>query len=66
MESISIRQLMIAEDQLEQIRNAIRQLQQWNASVKSVDDFLLSPDGMKTLAADCMLVCIQPLFSHKL
>jgi uncharacterized protein with HEPN domain len=47
---------MIAEDQLEQIRDAIRQLQQWNASVKSMDDFLLSPDGMKTLAADCMLI----------
>ena len=56
MELISIRQLMIAEDQLEQIRDAIRQLLQWNASVKSVDDFLLSPDGMKTLAADCMLI----------
>mgnify|MGYP006936029430 CR=1 FL=1 len=34
MESISIRQLMVAEDQLEQIRDAIRQLQQWNASIE--------------------------------
>ena len=36
MESISIRQLMVAEDQLEQIRDAIRQLQQWNASIFSI------------------------------
>lgn len=47
---------MIAKDQLEQIRDAIRQLQQWNDTVKSADDFALSPDGMKTLAADCMLI----------
>ena len=56
MESISIRQLMVAEDQLEQIRDAIRQLQQWNASIKSADDYALSPDSMKTLAATCMLI----------
>ena len=47
---------MVAEDQLEQIRDAIRQLQQWNASIKSADDYALSPDGMKTLAATCMLI----------
>ena len=56
MESISIRQLMVAEDQLEQIRDAIHQLQQWNASIKSADDYALSPEGMKTLAATCMLI----------
>ena len=47
---------MVAEDQLEQIRDAIRQLQQWNASIKSADDYALSPEGMKTLAATCMLI----------
>ena len=47
---------MVAEDQLEQIRDAIRQLQQWNVSIKCADDYALSPDGMKTLAATCMLI----------
>ena len=47
---------MIAKDQLEQIRNAIRQPQQWNASLKSAEEFVLTPDGMKTLAANCMLI----------
>lgn len=56
MESISLRQLIIAKDQLEQIRDAIQQIQQWSVSVKSAEDFLLSPDGMKTLAANCMLI----------
>ena len=31
-------------------------LEIWNASLKSVDELLLSPEGMKTLAADCMLI----------
>ena len=56
MESISLRQLIIAKDQLEQIRDAIQQIQQWSVSVKSAEDFVLSPEGMKTLAADCMLI----------
>lgn len=56
MESISLRHLQVVEDQLLQIKEAIGHLQEWNREVKSVDDFLLSPSGMKTLAADCMLI----------
>lgn len=56
MESISLHQLQIVEDQLQQIRVAILNLQDWNESISCVDDFLTSADGMKTLAADCMLI----------
>lgn len=56
MESISFRQLQVVEDQLLQIREAIDNLQDWNASFSSSDDFHTSPDGMKTLAANCMLI----------
>ena len=56
MELISLQQLRLVEDQLRQIREAIRNLELWNASLSDIDELLLSPDGMKTLAADCMLI----------
>ena len=56
MASISLQQLKIVEDQLHQIREAIANLDLWNESLTSADDFLTSPGGMKTLAADCMLI----------
>ena len=40
----------------QQIEESILLLQQWNQDVKEVDDYLLSPDGMKNLAATCMLI----------
>ena len=40
----------------QQIEESISLLQQWNEDVKTVDDYLLSPDGMKNLAATCMLI----------
>ena len=39
-----------------QIEKAIEQLQEWNNSVKSVDDYYLSSEGMQKLAANCMLI----------
>ncbi len=39
-----------------QIKAAITQLQDWNEEVKSVDDYYGSPEGMKNLAASCMLI----------
>ncbi len=56
MESLSFQQMQVVEDQLQQISKAIHQLQEWNSEVTSADDWLLSPDGMKTLAANCMLI----------
>lgn len=41
---------------LQQIRNAIIQVQEWNAKKNSSNDFLLSPEGMKDLAASSMLI----------
>ena len=56
MASISLQQLRIVEDQLLQIREAIRNLELWNANLTDVNDLMTSPGGMKTLAADCMLI----------
>ena len=56
MASISLQQLRIVEDTLKQIRESIHNLELWNASISDVNDLLTSPDGMKTLAADCMLI----------
>ena len=56
MASISLQQLKIVEDQLLQIREAIRNLELWNANLTDVNDLMTSPGGMKTLAADCMLI----------
>ena len=39
-----------------QIKTAIAQLKEWNAGVRSVDDYYGSPEGMKNLAASCMLI----------
>ena len=39
-----------------QIKEAIIQLQEWNKDVLSVDDYYNSPEGMKILAASCMLI----------
>lgn len=56
MESISLQQLNVVEDQLHQIREAIHNLELWNGSLTDVNELLTSPEGMKTLAADCMLI----------
>lgn len=56
MESLSSKQLAIVNDLLGQIKQAILDLQLWNENFMSADDWLSSPDGMKTLAANCMLL----------
>ena len=39
-----------------QIERAIEQLQEWNSNIHSANDYYLSPGGMQTLAASCMLI----------
>ncbi|MBR1755256.1 MAG: DUF86 domain-containing protein [Bacteroidaceae bacterium] len=56
MESLSFKKLQIVEDLLQQIRKAILDLQQWNKDMQSADAWLSSAEGMKTLAANCMLL----------
>jgi uncharacterized protein with HEPN domain len=56
MASLSLQQLRIVEDQLRQIQKAIHNLELWNESLTDVNELLTSPGGMKTLAADCMLI----------
>ena len=40
----------------QQIEESILLIQQWNTNVSSEDDYLCSPEGMKNLAATCMLI----------
>jgi len=56
MASVSYRQIGVVEDLLRQIKSAILNLQSWNQDVQSADHWLSSADGMKTLAANCMLI----------
>ena len=56
MASVSYRQVGVVEDLLKQIKRAILNLQSWNEGVQSADHWLSSADGMKTLAANCMLI----------
>lgn len=56
MGSISSEQREVVLDQLQNIQHAIAQLKEWNKDVHCVNDLLESPDGMKTLSADCMLI----------
>ena len=56
MASISLQQLRVVEDQLRQIQEAIHNLELWNESLTDVNELLTSPAGMKTLAADCMII----------
>lgn len=39
-----------------QIKKAIEQLQDWNKDILNVDDYYSTPEGMKNLAARCMLI----------
>lgn len=39
-----------------QIRQAILHLKEWNQDILSSDDYYCSPEGMKVLAASCMLI----------
>lgn len=39
-----------------QIKKTIEQLQDWNKDIQNVDDYYSTPEGMKNLAASCMLI----------
>ena len=41
---------------LNQIKTAISQLKEWNADIKSAEDYYNSSSGMQKLAASCMLI----------
>jgi uncharacterized protein with HEPN domain len=56
MASISLQQLNIVEDILNQISDSIHNLEMWNEFISDARDFHLTPEGVKTLAADCMLI----------
>ena len=41
---------------LKQRRESIHNLEEWNSSFSDANELLTSPEGVKTLAADCMLI----------
>lgn len=46
----------IVKDTLLQICEAMEQLIEWNKNISTPDDYATTPDGVKTLAATCMLI----------
>ncbi|WP_295730706.1 HepT-like ribonuclease domain-containing protein [uncultured Muribaculum sp.] len=46
----------IIVDALIQIKDAIEQIEIWSEEITSADNYRCTPDGMKTLAATCMLL----------
>ena len=56
MKLMSYQHKAIVVDLLQQIDKAIDNLAEWNKEYACSNDFLTSPSGMKTLAADCMLI----------
>lgn len=47
---------LIIRETLIQIDEAIGHLREWNAAIESAESYKCSPDGMRTLAATCMLI----------
>lgn len=56
MESISSDNKRKVVALLTQIRAAVNDLNEWNSSIESEDDYYTSSGGMKNLAASCMLI----------
>lgn len=56
MESTSTRQHEIVTNILMNIKEAILNLNEWNKDISDADAWLMSSDGMRTLAANCMLI----------
>lgn len=56
MESISLELRESLLDTFQSVHDAILQLQDWNRDISELNDLLTTPEGTKTLAADCMLL----------
>lgn len=56
MVSISSEQRDSVIDLLQNIHVSISNLKEWNKDVREIDDWLMFPEGMKTLSASCMLI----------
>lgn len=56
MESLSSQQRELVVHTLHHIHSAIIDLREWNKNISSMDELMLSPDGMQKLAGNCMLI----------
>lgn len=56
MEFESIEQMQMVRETLNNISLAISRLEERSKSIKSADDYLLSPSGMEKLDAACMVI----------
>lgn len=52
MESMSLEQREAVLDVLQNIKNSIIQLREWNKDILEVNDLLITTEGIKTLTAD--------------
>lgn len=56
MESSYFHNRELALHVLKQMENACDLIIIWNEPIKTIDDYLCSPDGMSKMAASCMLI----------
>jgi uncharacterized protein with HEPN domain len=56
MESESSHNKQIVKNLLAQINSSLKLISEWNVNIKAPEEYLVSPEGMRTLAATCMLL----------
>lgn len=56
MESAYSHNIEVGRHTLRQLIEACELIETWNRSVKSVDDYLSSPEGVQKMAASCMMI----------
>lgn len=56
MVSISSEQSEVIRDVLEQIKQGIVNLQEWNKDLADMNSLLMCPNGMQSLAGNCMII----------
>lgn len=56
MESISLEQREVLCDTLTQIKEGILNLKNWNEGIEDMNTLLMSPNGMQSIAGNCMLI----------
>lgn len=56
MESISLEKREIVLDILQQIKESIENLMEWNHGITDMNQLLMSPSGVQDLAGNCMTI----------
>lgn len=56
MESISLEKREVVLDILQQIKESIENLMEWNHGITDMNQLLMSPSGIQDLAGNCMTI----------